>query len=190
MMANAALLDTIRDAYGRVSYSHKTHAKERERLSTRLLWFRRVRLAVVTLTATGAVGILIADPYWLQVTTAILGAISLFMTLYGQGSPLEKSVTAHRRAQDDLWVIKEKYLYLIHDLDSGVITDAEAVVRRDELAEELEKVYHEVPDTSPAAYKKARKAIKETGELSFSDEELDELVPVGLRKVGRAGSQH
>ena len=51
---------------------------------------------------------------------------------------------------------------------------------RDLLIEKQAKIYAEAPRTSNWAYKKARKRLK-NGHRSFEPEEIDKLLPSGLR---------
>ena len=53
---------------------------------------------------------------------------------------------------------------------------------RDALAVELHAVYSIAPSTNSEAYEKAQEALKDNEEMSFSEEELDALLPPQLRR--------
>jgi hypothetical protein len=58
-------------------------------------------------------------------------------------------------------------------------------VERDNINRELEDLYKNAPRTSSRAYAAAQRALKSDDELYFSDDELDRLLPKGLRGAQR-----
>lgn len=88
----------------------------------------------------------------------------------------------HRSTAAQLWFIREKYLSLINDLRMEQDTVENVAERRDELLVELHKIYAEAPNTDGGAYRKAQKALQENEELTFSDREINQLLPNSLRK--------
>jgi hypothetical protein len=87
----------------------------------------------------------------------------------------------HSDSANELWDLRERYLSLLTDLNSGV---SEEVVRvsRDVLQERLKNVYSGCPRTNSRAYNTARKGLKEGEEMYFSREEINGLLPETLRK--------
>ena len=59
--------------------------------------------------------------------------------------------------------------------------------RRDALLENLHGVYSEAPSTNNPAYKKAQEALQQREEMTFSDAEIDALLPSELRKSANPG---
>lgn len=184
-MTDQPFLDTIRDSYGRVVYTHKIHEKQREILSRDHEIYKWGRIIVVTLTASGALAVLITDQQGYAIATAVLGFTALLITLYGMGHNFEKSIYGDRRAARELWTVRETYLHLISDLVSERITEDEAAPIRDALTKELNRIYRDAPDTSSRAYNKTRKALKIDEEMTFSDPEIDEFLPDSLKKVSQ-----
>ena len=54
--------------------------------------------------------------------------------------------------------------------------------KRDQLQADLHAIYKGSPRTIGKAYKEATKALKENEELTFSDNEINNLLPIDLRK--------
>lgn len=182
MDEDSAILDTIRDSFGRVVYTHKTHEKQLEILHGRLERYKWARLIIIALTATGALGVLLVNDRAVEVVTAILAFISLAVTLYGMSFNPEKQMSDHRRTARELWHIRECYLNLISDLVANRVDEDEAAQHRDRLTEELAEIYEDSPDTTSEAYLKAQKALKVSEEMTFSDAEIDAFLPKSLRK--------
>ena len=55
--------------------------------------------------------------------------------------------------------------------------------RRDTLLEDLQRVYSGAPSTTHQAYQKAQDALQRYDEMTFSDAEIDTLLPRALRKL-------
>jgi hypothetical protein len=183
IMNERPILDTIRDSYGRVVYTHKTYEKQLEIMSFQLAVYRWVRFIVIALTATGAISVLITNTRWLEIVTALFGSLSLLLTLYGLGFAPEKVISDYRRVARRLWHVRERYLHLISDLVSGNTTDEEAIQLRRKLTDELAEIYLDAPDTTSRAYQRARKALRVSEEMSFADQEIDEFLPNSLKKA-------
>ena len=86
------------------------------------------------------------------------------------------------RPSADLWLIREKYLALITDLRVGNESIERITARRDTLLEDLHGVYSRAPSTTDQAYKKAQAALQQYEEMTFSDAEIDALLPSEIRK--------
>lgn len=56
--------------------------------------------------------------------------------------------------------------------------------RRDNLQAKLAAIYKGASQTTAAAYADAQDALKNREDLTFSDRELDLLLPASLRKTG------
>lgn len=54
--------------------------------------------------------------------------------------------------------------------------------RRDDLQKQTFAVYEKAPQTISKAYKQAQKALKFNEELTFSEDEIDVLLPIRLRR--------
>ena len=172
----------LRECFGRVVYSHKTHEKCADILLSRLslikLW--QIILSAVTTGSfiaavfdVGQIGALIG----VLVSTALL-VLNAYTKNYDLGELSQK----HRQAGADLWVIRERYLSLITDLRMGEKPIEGLQRERDDLLEELHSVYSGAPSTTYQAYKKAQEALKQLEDMTFSDAEIDVFLPKELKR--------
>lgn len=81
----------------------------------------------------------------------------------------------------DIWLIREKYLSLLTDPRVGKQLE-DVCKSRDELLEELHAAYAGEPSTNHKAYKMAQEALTKMGDMTFSDREIDALLPKELRR--------
>lgn len=172
----------IRECYGRVVYSHKTHEKCSDILIDRQ---SKIKLGQIILSAliTGSFILRFFDSEEMgSIIGAALSAILLCLTLYMKDYNLGELAQKHKQAANDIWLIREKFLSLITDLAIGNQSLDVLQRERDTLVNELHSVYSGAPSTNFKAYLEAQRALKESEDMTFSDEEIDAFLPRELRK--------
>jgi len=172
----------IRECFGRVVYTHKTHEKMADNCATTLRRFKITQIWVSGLTASGAVIAMFFDPVGVRGATAFLSLLTLLISGYMKGFDPGGTAQKHRDAAASIWPIRESYLSLITDLRMNHISYEDAIKRRDELQAKLATIYKAAPQTDSKAYLSAQKALKDNEEYTFSDSEIDCFLPTTLRK--------
>lgn len=189
------LLAQVREAYGRAAYTHKTHEKQADlcfqshRGQQRLL----VMLTVISSgTFLASLTGLVLDKSWAALATSfialLVSAINLSTKTFKYGEETQK----HRDVAARVWNLRESYQSLIVDLQSGAITVDEGRTERNRLQQEAFDIYGDAPRTTQKAYALAQKALQENEDLTFSEREIDLLLPTRLRSTeegGRNGDQ-
>lgn len=178
-----ALESQVRECFGRVVYTHKTHSKMADRCATTL---RRVKIAQIilsALTASGAVGILFSEQYLLKLATAAVSLLTVAINSYMKGFDPGATAQKHRDAASDMWPIRESYLSLLTDISAGDTDPAIIRKKRDALQDRLAAIYRGAPHTTGEAYAEAQKALQENEEYTFSDEEIDAFLPAPLKRT-------
>ena len=172
----------IRELYGRAVYSHKTHEKRADILLIRLSVIKWTQIVLSALTAGGYVSTLLGTGTPYLIGGSILSALLLALNLYTRDQDLSEVASKHRRTANDIWLIREKYLSLIVDLVMEGKPLEVLQQQRDALAVDLHAVYSTAPSTNSEAYAKAQEALKHNEEMSFSEKELDDILPPQLRR--------
>ena len=146
-------------------------------------WIKTGEIALGAITTTGLIVTLFGRYSEVGlVVSAICSALLTALIAYTKDFDLGTVSEQHKRTSDELWLIREKYLSLLTDMQTGATDGAAAMSCRDILLEELNTVYAPARVTTPSAYAKAQKALKLKEDLTFSDDEIDLLLPAGLRK--------
>lgn len=174
-------LRIVRDSYGRVVYSHKTHEKAAEIQGK---WSRDVKIINIVLlvfTAGSILGNLITNQSTLLFISSVMSGLALGFSLLQLTFSPELSAVSHKRTALELWNIRERYVHLIGDIMSGSLSNQEIVSKRDQLIQELSLIYKLAPGTDSKSYDLAREALKDNEELTFTDREIDLLLPSRLR---------
>lgn len=182
MKAFTQLEDQIRECFGRVVYTHKTHEKEAEACSKTLSTFKVAQIVITALTTSGAVGVLVLDEGWLKFVTAGLALTSLLVSGYMKGFDPGATAQKHRDAASSLWNIRESYLSLLTDLRMDAVPAEVARERRDDLQSQLAALHKGAPQTHYPAYLQAQQALQHNAEYTFAEGEIDLFLPPALRK--------
>ncbi len=172
----ASLRRTIRHTLAGLIYTHKTHEKEIEVLSTASSWIRYVELALIALSAGGAISVLLGTGFGFKLTTAILATLATMATLINESFNPEHAITDHKRCARALWFMRERYINLIADLDDQRISPQEARLIRDELLREVFEIYRNAPNTSERAFLIAKAELKMKDDTSGMPDDIQDVI--------------
>ncbi|HDR9269793.1 TPA: SLATT domain-containing protein [Burkholderia vietnamiensis] len=180
-MADTTLEGQLREMYGRAAYTHKTHEKMADRYFVRYKIFKTAEIVLSAATTSSLLLAVLGDTHLGTMVGAGFSATLLCFTLYFKEAGLTEKAQKHSEVASNLWAIRESLLSLLVDMKDG--RDVEQI--RDERAqinERLKQIYASAPRTDGPAYRAAQNALKAGGELFFSDDELDRMLPRRLRK--------
>ena len=113
----------------------------------------------------------------------IVSTMLLVLNAYTKNYDLGELAQKHKQAANDLWIIREQYLSLLVDLRMREKPIEALQAQRDELVEELHKVYGGAPSTTVDAYRKAQEALQRLEDMTFSDAEIDAFLPKELKRA-------
>ena len=179
----------LRECYGRVVYTHKTQEKMADILQEQQKKFknRQIWLSVII---TGGIFSSVFELPILQeyklysgLFLAALSAYHLFLNSYLKEYDLGMIAQKHRQAASGIWLIRERYLSLLTDLRMEERQIEDIILTRDTLLEQLHSIYQGAPSTNFEAYEKARDALKNLEDMTFSDDEIDKFLPKELRRT-------
>lgn len=177
----------LRESYGRVVYSHKTHEKCADTLLSRNASIKLGQMVLSALTTAGFVSTFFSATSGVGKAVGFsLSLALLVLNAYTKDYDLGEMAQKHRQAAADLWVIRERYLALLTDLASGGRAIAEVIEERDQLVKGLHAIYAAAPSTNAGAYRDAQRALQSSGDMTFSDSEIDAFLPTELRRAHRS----
>lgn len=172
----------VRDCFGRVVWTHKTHEKCADILLDHSKRVKFVQLLLSVITTSGILIGLFGENKTIAVISAIISAVLLFLNTYIKEFELGKVAQEHAQAAIRIWNIKELYLSLLTDIKTRKITEEEIRKRRDTLQVELFDVYKVIPRSITPAYDMASEGLKKKEEATVTDEEIDSFLPPAVRK--------
>ena len=181
-----ALEAQLRECFGRVVYSTKTHEKCADRCMQKLGRIKFWQIVLSALTTGGLITAVLGSKdvsHAATVGSAILSTILLALNTYTKDADPGQQAEKHKKTASELWDIRESYLSILTDLHDGHVDVATARRRRDDLQARLVTVYTSAPRTSSEAYADAGHGLKDKEELTFSDKEIDAFLPPVLRRA-------
>jgi hypothetical protein len=178
-----ALEGQLRECYGRVAYSHKVHEKCADIYHSRLRWLKLTQIGLSAITTGGLIVTLFGQSQASALVAVVASTALLAINMYTKEHDLGQLAQKHISAAGDLWNVRESYLSLLTDLASGTAKGDRIRNKRDALQEDLKSIYQAVPRTLPKAYTGAQVALQVKEELTFSEEEIDNMLPPSLRRA-------
>ncbi|MEN5297542.1 SLATT domain-containing protein [Brucella sp. TWI559] len=176
-----ALEGQIRECFGRIVYSHKTHEKQADICANTLTRFKIAQILIAAVTTSGTIAVVVIDDVLLKILTALVSMIGLFVSGYMKGFDPGAAAQKHRDTAADLWAIRESYLSLLTDLSSSALSEDEVRERRDALQLSLAAIYKSAPGTTYKAYCKAQAALQIMEDYTFNPGEIDKFLPSSLK---------
>ena len=184
--SRAILEGQLRECFGRVVYTHKTHEKCADILLKKLSTVKRWQIILSAITTAGFIGAVFGAGQIGALIGVLVSTALLALNAYTKNYDLGELAQKHRQAGADLWIVREKYLSLITDLKMGEKPIESLQGARDALLEDLHAVYAGAPSTTYEAYRKAQEALQRLEDMTFSDEEIDAFLPKELKKANKA----
>lgn len=182
LSASDLIESQIRECFGRVVYSHKTHEKCADIYHRKQSHIKLIQIGLSAVTTGGLVALFTSDNWGAKILATLCSTILFGLNAYMKQHDLGELSTKHSTAASKLWDLRESYLSLLTDLRSGTVTAKEAIQQRDKLQRALLAVYQAAPRTLDDAYRLSQQALQVNEELTFSDAEIDKFLPAPLRK--------
>lgn len=172
----------IREIYGRVVYTHKTHEKCADVLKARNDCMKLTEIILSALTTTSILVVILGDGIIFQFLAALFSTALLCLNLYSKDYNLLALAERHKQAALNILEIREKLLSLLVDINIGTQEIVQLQKIRDELNEQLVNTYRGAPKTINKAYQIASNALQKNEEFTFTDDEIDKFLPENLRR--------
>lgn len=172
----------LRECFGRVVYTHKTHEKCADLLLSRWNKIKILQIALSAITTGGFIVTILGDKNIGATVGLVISTLLFALNAYTKNYDLGELAQKHKQTANDIWLIREKYLSLITDLKIGTKNLTTLTSERDALLSQLHAAYSGAPNTTHEAYKKAQQALKQSKEMTFTDKEINDFLPAELRK--------
>lgn len=174
------LQSQIRECFGKVAYTHKAHEKCADHLEAKSGWIKIIQIMLSIITTGGFLYAIFGDNKYVTILGVVASGVMLAMTLYYKEFKMEELAEKHKSTALRLWNVRELYISLLVDFQQ--MDSEEIICKRNMLQKQLLDIYEQAPRTNLKGYTKAQKSLKKDEDLTFSDEEIDIMLPMELRK--------
>ncbi len=173
--------DTVRSAFAGVSWTHKIHEKQADIYYAQFKVMETAKITISVLASIGIVSLIISDPLWLKIISALISGGSAFISTYYQSFKTYEQIENHKNTARELLALRDRYIHLL--LKIKINDDVSDLI---EEFETLEKDKHKIYDTAPITTKKAvnlaREALNVSHDNNYTDDEIDGMLPESLQK--------
>ena len=170
----------IRDEFGRILYTSTARYKQSDRLKQKDKIIKIVQICLSAITFSGILDIVLNLTPIPSVAIVIPSLFLIFIQIITWTTNHQLQAFQEYASAEKLWVVREEYKSLLTDFDSLSLSDIRD--KRDILQSKTHEVNSNSSSIDNKSLKMARKSIKAQGDHSFSDDEINDLLPLGLRK--------
>lgn len=177
-----SLESQVREIYGRVVYTHKTHEKCSDILIDDSNLLKKIEIGLSAVTTTTILSVLFGSGLVFEIIAALCATASLCLTLYSKDFDLLGIAEKHKQSALEILALRERLLSLLVDIKIGNKSIDDLQKQRDEINIDLINTYRGAPKTNSKGYDRASKALKDNQEFTFTDAEIDLFLPLDLRR--------
>lgn len=172
----------LRQVFASVVWSHKIQEKQADIYLKRFnrLEFWRILLSAVT--SSGIFAVVFVDNFYLKLVTAIVSAISLFITTYFKSYDLKSLQKQHKKSALEWLELREDIMTALCDISLNKYDENELIKKRDEFIKKKIEIAKETLDSEEKAVNQASKDLKNRQDNKYTDEEIDSYLPQLARK--------
>ena len=171
----------IRQLIASIVWTHKIQEKQSEICERKYKALSIIQILVLSLTSSGIFTIIFIDEFWLKLIAAILSAISLFITIYGEGNDFKRDSETYKHTATALFMLRENVISLLSDIKCEQFGYEEIITNKNNLYKEYFRICKESKSASTRAVKLASKDLKIRKDNTFNDDEIDSFLPSVLR---------
>lgn len=182
MADNKATISQIKGIFGRLVYTHKSYEKLYDFTIATGNCLKFFQILFSAVTTVGLVTILIQTQKWIEITTAIISALDLGITLFMKEFDLASKAKAYGDTANSLVSIRNACESLIVDYYDQNLDAVTLAARRDEILQRQDNILGNSLKNNSWGYRLASRALKINQEMTFeNDEEIDQFLPVQIR---------
>lgn len=173
----------LREAFGRVVYTQTCHNKISERLTRRDNNIKIAQIVFSAMTTGGFITTIVCDDTVVKFIGAIISFLLLIFNSYTKNFNLIEKAEAHKNAANLLWKVREEYVSVLTDFE--ILGLDKIISIRDDLQNRTYEIYNNSPRTDKKSYLQAQKSLKTEEEQTFSEKEIDVMLPNSIRRENR-----
>lgn len=173
----------LREAYGKIVYTYTCHNKKATRLLKLNDNIKVWQIVLSALSTGGFITTIIFNDTLVKIIGAVISFLLVIVNSYTKNFNLVGEANEHIKTANLLWKIREEYISLLIDFE--ILSVEEIMVKRDELQNRTFEVYSSSLSTDKKSYKEAQKSLKTEEEQTFSEKEIDVMLPGSIRRETR-----
>ena len=176
------LLDTVRQSFASVVWTHKIQEKQADIYSEQYSCMETINIIMASLSSCGIISLISNfDPIIVKILTCVASFATLAITAYFKSFDLKGKERLHKDAANSFIVIRNELIQIIGEIHMHNKEVSSINEEYCKIMDRLNSLYLTAPSASNAAVKRASKALGEDRDYTYSDEEIDRFLPHSLR---------
>jgi hypothetical protein len=186
-MFELSIVDHIRFSFGSLVSACQGHAEAAARL-TRWSWYGRAAVLVATglAAACSLMAALSSGPVVFVAPT--VGAIAFAVFAVHLAVDPERRAAGHRATAARLWLCCERCRALLAEIQDHAVDGSAIAARREALLKEVAEIFGQDPPADQATYDIAKTTLAGPRARGYSDQQIDDFLPMSLRRADRASA--
>ncbi len=176
------LEDLARNLYANVFWTHKIHEKQAEIHECWFRWLSVFNIIFAAATSAGIISLVFTDPKWLKVGSAVTAFITTALSAYLALFDLKSLARDNKATATKLVCLRNELLTMMAKIKFKKQPVQELLNDFCTLQKQVHEVYKEAPNTAKYAVKKAEAAIEKDKDGTYTDEQIDQILPEMLRR--------
>ena len=177
-----ALEDLVRTRYASVAWTHKIQEKQAEIYDKRYRILATVNIFAASITSAGIFSLIFTDQTWLKITSAVVSFVTIFISALLKSFDLQSMAKANKATATKLVELRDELQTLILKIKMREQPVCSLTDEFEALQKRVHVVYSDASKTTDAAVKMAEEALKINGDNTFTDKEIDMMLPDTLKR--------
>lgn len=177
-----ALEDQIRPRYASVAWTHKIQEKQAEINEKKYAVLATINIIAASLTSAGIITTIFTDQAGVKIISASVSFIAVFITALLKAFDFQSMAKANKATATKLVILRDELQLLLYKVRHATQPVAELLDEFMDIQSKVHAAYQEAPQTTDKAVEKAAIALKGKKDNTYTDEEIDMLLPEGIRR--------
>ena len=173
----------LKKLYASTTWTHKIQEKESDRLRNIDIFLKACSIITLALSASGLFSIIFVTNTSLTIATTIISFVSLIVNLITMSCDFKSLSNEHKQSALTFLSLRNKLEATLTDIDYGRFSEEEMIERKDFFEQEYTKCCQSSLSASKTAVKRAKKALYDDKDNTYTTEELNTLLPTHLRST-------
>ena len=130
----------------------------------------------------GIASLVFKDEFLVKLITALISLVSVFVSALFKSFDLKTMVSQHKVAANNLLEVRDQLKLILLQIRLKQESVQTIYEKYEGVVQQLDKVYTDAPNTTDKAVIRAREALNVSKDNTFTDDEIDSFLPIGLRK--------
>jgi len=175
----------MRHLAANIIWTHKVHEKQADIYSGKYRYITNWDIVLTAISGCGVFSSVFFDCYIMKISSFIFIAVTLYVTIFSKITDYSRLSAEQVYSASDFLEIREAAFNVLAKIHFKEYSTAQACDDINYILSEYSRTCRSAPRTMPAAVACAERALKNDGDSSYTEDEIDELLPQYLRRNRR-----